>query len=68
MADTQEWYYNTVTGEVEQGPQSPMQNRLGPYKTREDAQKALEIAKKRNKKWDDQDRAWNSWNNDDSHK
>ena len=68
MADTQEWYYNTVTGEVEQGPQSPMQNRLGPYKTREDAQKALEIAKKRNKKWDDPDRAWNSWNNDDSHK
>lgn len=68
MADTQEWYYNTVTGEVEEGPQSPMQNRLGPYKTREDAQKALEIAKKHNKKWDDQDRAWNSWNNDDSHK
>ena len=53
MTEPQEWYYNTVTGEVELGPQSPMQNRLGPYATREDAEKALEIAKKRNKKWED---------------
>ena len=30
MTEPQEWYYNTVTGEVELGPQSPMQNRLGP--------------------------------------
>lgn len=28
MTEPQEWYYNTVTGEVELGPQSPMQNRL----------------------------------------
>ena len=43
MTEPQEWYYNTVTGEVELGPQSPMQNRLGPYATREDAEKALEM-------------------------
>ena len=60
MTEPQEWYYNTVTGEVELGPQSPMQNRLGPYATREDA----EIAKKRNKKWEDQDRDWNNWGTD----
>lgn len=53
-----------MTGEVELGPQSPMQNRLGPYATREDAEKALEIAKKRNKKWEDQDRDWNNWGTD----
>ena len=57
MTEPQEWYYNTVTGEVELGPQSPMQNRLGPYATREDAEK-------RNKKWEDQDRDWNNWGTD----
>ena len=51
MTEPQEWYYNTVTGEVELGPQSPMQNRLGPYATR-------------NKKWEDQDRDWNNWGTD----
>lgn len=39
MTEPQEWYYNTATGEVELGPQSPMQNRLGPYATREDAER-----------------------------
>ena len=64
MTEPQEWYYNTVTGEVELGPQSPMQNRLGPYATREDAEKALEIAKTRNKTWEDQDRDCNNWGTD----
>lgn len=61
MTDTNEWYYNTATGEVELGPLSPMQNRIGPYKTKEDAMEALEIAQENNKKWDDQDRQWHSW-------
>ncbi|ACL29256.1 hypothetical protein [Bifidobacterium animalis] len=64
MTEPQEWYYNTVTGEVELGPQSPMQNRLGLGLSGEDAEKALEIAKKRNKKWEDQDRDWNNWGTD----
>lgn len=61
MTDPQEWYYNTATGEVELGPQSPMQNRLGPYPTKEAAEDALKIARERNKQWEDQDREWNSW-------
>lgn len=61
MADPQEWYYNTATGEVEQGPKSPMQNRLGPYPTRQAAEDALKTAEARNKQWEDQERQWNTW-------
>ncbi|RSX55799.1 hypothetical protein D2E26_0362 [Bifidobacterium dolichotidis] len=57
----QEWYYNTKTGKVELGPQSPLEYRMGPYASQEEAEKALEIAAERNKHWDNQDKAWNSW-------
>ncbi|KFI68654.1 hypothetical protein [Bifidobacterium magnum] len=60
--DNEEWYYNTATGKVELGPKSPMANRLGPYKTKEEAENALKIAEERNKAWEDQDHEWNSWN------
>ena len=61
MTDSQQWYYNPATGEVELGPQSPMQNRIGPYPTREAAMDALKTAQARNKQWDDEDHQWNSW-------
>ncbi|KFI57275.1 hypothetical protein [Bifidobacterium gallicum] len=57
----EEWYYNTATGNVELGPQSPMQHRMGPYATRKDAEQALKIAQQRNKHWDDQDHEWSNW-------
>ena len=55
------WYYNTVTGEPEYGPLSPMEKRMGPYRTREDAVDAWRIVQERNAKWDEQDRQWNRW-------
>jgi ribosomal protein S16 len=54
------YWYNTVTGEVEEGRQSSWTRRLGPYATREEAQRAVEIAKQRAKEWDEDDdrRRW----------
>lgn len=54
-----EYYFNTTTGEVEEGRQSPGVQLMGPYASREEASRALEIAEARNKAWDDEDEAWN---------
>ncbi|MFT8592765.1 MAG: hypothetical protein ABF747_04035 [Bifidobacterium sp.] len=62
MADSNKdelWYFNTVTKQAEQGRQSPVANRMGPYESREDAMNAWTIFNQRNKRWEDQDREWN---------
>ncbi|WP_306795798.1 SPOR domain-containing protein [Cellulomonas sp. GbtcB1] len=51
-----EFYYNTETGQVEQGKQSTWSHLLGPYPTREEAQHALEKARSRTEAWDEEDR------------
>ncbi|WP_154794565.1 SPOR domain-containing protein [Occultella kanbiaonis] len=53
------FYYNLETGAVEEGLVSDWTSRMGPYATREEAAKALETARNRNAKWEDEDRAWN---------
>ncbi|HEU4807358.1 MAG TPA: methionine aminopeptidase [Homoserinimonas sp.] len=52
-----EWWYNRVTGEVEEGPQSLSSERDGPFKTREDAARAPEIIAERARKWAEDDAA-----------
>ena len=39
-----EFWFNTYTHQVEEGPQSDYRKLLGPYATREEAQRALQIA------------------------
>ncbi|WP_324651103.1 hypothetical protein [Georgenia sp. H159] len=56
--DLDEWYYNTRTGEVEQGKKSGSLHRMGPYPTREAATEAYERAADRNEAWDAADKAW----------
>ena len=53
-----EYYFNTKTQMVEKGRQSSWEHLMGPYDTPEDAANALEIARKRSKAWDDDDRDW----------
>jgi hypothetical protein len=53
-----EYWFNTATGQVEEGPQSSWANRLGPYGTREEAQRALEKARERSESWDREDEEW----------
>lgn len=51
------YWYNTRTGEVEQGPQSLGNDLLGPFATRQEAARALEIVNERARKWAEEDAA-----------
>lgn len=53
-----QWYYNSHTHQVEYGMLSSYEYRMGPYKTRQEAEKALELAKKRNEEWEAEDKRW----------
>lgn len=57
-APREEYWYNTTTGEVEQGRRSSWESRMGPYPTREAAQAALEKAARRTDAWEEEDRRW----------
>lgn len=57
MSTDAEFYFNTETGEVEEGKPSSWTHRLGPYPSREQAARALETARARNKAWNGQDAA-----------
>lgn len=47
-----EWYYCIKHGKVEEGPECPAKNRLGPYSTQAEASRAIETVHKRNEAWD----------------
>lgn len=54
--DPQETYwYNTRTGQVEDGPQSLSVDRIGPFSTREEASRAPEVVEERARKWAEED-------------
>lgn len=53
-----EWYYCIKHAKVEEGPECPARDRLGPYATRREAANALETAKTRNQAWEN-DPNWN---------
>jgi hypothetical protein len=57
---TQErWWFNTRTGQVEPDDNhGSNKDVLGPYKSQEEASRALEIARERTEKWDAEDKAW----------
>lgn len=54
--DDQQWYFDTETRTAVQGKQRGFQNRMGPYPTREAAERALETARARNDAADAADR------------
>lgn len=49
------YWFNTRTGEVEEGPQSLALDRLGPFETREEAERANEIVAERARAWNEED-------------
>ncbi len=51
------FWYNTRTGEVENGPQSLALDRVGPFATAAEAARAPEIIKERSDKWAAEDAA-----------
>ncbi|MFE4973035.1 hypothetical protein ACFRAR_13075 [Kitasatospora sp. NPDC056651] len=46
-----EWFYCIKHNKVEEGPECPAKDRLGPYATPEEAAQALRIADERNREW-----------------
>lgn len=58
MSGTEQYWYNTRTGEVETGHKSSWTNLMGPYASRQEAQNALNHAKSRNEDWEDDDAEW----------
>lgn len=60
----EQWYVNTRTGKPELGMISPMNQRMGPYATYEDAMHAKDIVEERNALWDAQTKAWDDWGED----
>ncbi len=53
------YWFNTRTGQVETDEnKSPGEILMGPYSTHEAAARALEIARDKTEKWDEEDRAW----------
>jgi hypothetical protein len=60
MSDEKQFFYNTVTGQVEEvDRKSQSKDLLGPYPTREAAANALQTARERTESWDEDDRRWN---------
>jgi len=53
-----EYFYNTRTRMVEKGRLSSWEDLMGPYATREEAEHALETARKRSESWDEDDADW----------
>ena len=55
------WYYNVEKGRAEKGPAKRgfREARLGPYETREEAERGLAELHARNKRMDEEDRRWN---------
>jgi hypothetical protein len=51
------YWYNMHTGEVEHGFESPSVDRVGPFETREEAERALEILRANSAKWAEEERA-----------
>ncbi|HWM33080.1 MAG TPA: methionine aminopeptidase [Pseudolysinimonas sp.] len=50
-----EWWYNHKTRQVEEGPQSLGSDRDGPYSSREEAERAPQIAQERADAWNAED-------------
>ncbi|NEB68101.1 hypothetical protein G3I39_13740, partial [Streptomyces fulvissimus] len=51
-------------GTVEEGPQCPAKNRLGPYPSRQEAENAMNTAARRNQSWENDPR-WHDKGDDD---
>lgn len=60
-----EWFYCIKHNKVEEGPECPAKDRLGPYATPEEAAQALRIADERNREWQNDPR-WSDKPKDDA--
>lgn len=52
---SEQWWFDTKTGEVSKDKSSGWETRMGPYDSQEEAKHALEIARQRAEEADDYD-------------
>lgn len=57
---TKRYYWCLTHERVEPRKGCPMKDRLGPYKTAEEAEGAIDRVKRRNAAWDSEDKRWES--------
>ncbi|MEO9248874.1 SPOR domain-containing protein [Citricoccus nitrophenolicus] len=50
-----EFWYNVVSHQVEEGPQSDWSKLLGPYASRAEAEQAIAQVQANNERWDEAD-------------
>ena len=55
-SDSEKYWYNLKTGEVETGFESPSVDRAGPFETAEEAARAPEIIRERSRAWAEEER------------
>lgn len=59
--DSDKYWYNLTTGEVEKGFASPVVDRAGPFDTAEEAARAPEILRERTRQWEEDDERDGEW-------
>lgn len=60
-SDSEKYWYNLKTGEVEKGYESPAVDRAGPFDTPEEAAKAPEIMRERSRAWAEEEARADAW-------
>ena len=63
-SDSEKYWYNLRTGQVEKGFESPAIDRAGPFDTPEEAAKAPEVLRERSRAWADDEAREDSWGGD----
>jgi len=62
--DSEKYWYNLKTGEVEKGYESPAPDRAGPFDTAEEAAKAPDVIRERSRAWAAEEAREDSWGSD----
>ena len=55
------YWYNTTNGEIEHGRVSPGLDRIGPFKTKEEAERGPETVRQRAEMWKNEDATDDEW-------
>lgn len=67
-ADSEKYWYNLTTGQVERGFASPAIDRAGPFDSEEEAARAPEILRERSRAWSEEEARQDSWGSSDAEK
>ncbi|WJL95643.1 SPOR domain-containing protein [Microbacterium sp. ET2] len=59
--DSEKYWYNLTTGEVEKGFESPAIDRAGPFDTAEEAAKAPDVLRERSRAWAEDEAREDGW-------